>query len=540
MCGCSCRYRRAQTTIVEDMSEAARSAEELISLLQEYKQSLQDVMQFKWTSSDNTSDQETGERFADLSKVADEIQHMLKDGVVFTTLHTDLESGLRFFKKVVQKNRPDPVQPLGAGDSSPSRHLVRLSVEERRRLKRHGSAMDQFLSDNRNNKEQRFSKSFANIDQPDSHSACFPTHADMGCSTFPECCEPLLQEEGNGHFKYMLKPQSAGLYKCKLTGLMFKMETAGELEYHSVRWGDKLENLNYEPAGPLYNINCLHGSLVQIHFPHCEIISDGKLEHMSVAHITDNGLEVIAPKEITESHVVMDISHQSLFGLIWTFTDFVLGRNIKALVLLFLQKSSNPELHVLLLSKNAELEKVKKKKKRQGQFLIDRNPRCIINTQKYYNLCTGQPELEVTPNNPQRYVVDYENFFPVFTVLCSTEQKVKLILMEGTNQVWESTVNIGVDLWKTSRESEETIFFRKHNVTLQTRIGSLPPLLIYLQKEGVLNNIERNEINSKPTPIAKNQDLLTKVENKGKTAQKSFYHALKLSDPSLFQDLQET
>lgn len=72
---------------------------------------------------------------------------------------------------------------------------------------------------------------------------------------------------------YRLKFQTAGLYLCKLTGLKFKMETAGELEYYSVPWGTKLDKLHYQPAGPLYNINCLQGTLVQIHFPHCEIIS---------------------------------------------------------------------------------------------------------------------------------------------------------------------------------------------------------------------------------------------------------------------------
>ncbi|XP_076144872.1 uncharacterized protein LOC143127330 isoform X2 [Alosa pseudoharengus] len=98
------------------MSEATCSAENLISLLQEYKQSLKDVSQFSWTSPDSTSlfsDHETVKWFAHLLKVADEIHNMLKDGVVFTTLHTALESGLRFFEELAQKNRPDPVQPLG-------------------------------------------------------------------------------------------------------------------------------------------------------------------------------------------------------------------------------------------------------------------------------------------------------------------------------------------------------------------------------------------------------------------------------------------
>ncbi|XP_062372903.1 uncharacterized protein LOC134060267 [Sardina pilchardus] len=93
------------------------------------------------------------------------------------------------------------------------------------------------------------------------------------------------------------------------------------------------------------------------------------------------------------------------------------------------------------------------------------------------------------------------------------------------------------DLQNTSRESEEIIFFREHKFTLLHRIGNLMPLLIALQQDRVLDDIEREEINSKPTPIEKNQVLITKVEKKGKRAQKRFYHALRSSDPSLFQDL---
>ncbi|XP_062372901.1 uncharacterized protein LOC134060265 isoform X2 [Sardina pilchardus] len=92
-------------------------------------------------------------------------------------------------------------------------------------------------------------------------------------------------------------------------------------------------------------------------------------------------------------------------------------------------------------------------------------------------------------------------------------------------------------LQKTSRESEETFFFTEHKHTLVERIGNLGPLLIALQRDGVLDDNERDEIDTQLTTIEKNQVLITKVEKKGKIAQKRFYHALKSSDLSLFQDL---
>ena len=81
--------------------------------------------------------------------------------------------------------------------------------------------------------------------------------------------------------------------------------------------------------------------------------TDGKLGHLRVAHITGDGLEVITPKEITKSHVIIDVTGLSPFGL--TFLDYFLGRNIRAMVLLFLQTSPEQKLQVLLLSRNTDI-----------------------------------------------------------------------------------------------------------------------------------------------------------------------------------------
>ena len=87
--------------------------------------------------------------------------------------------------------------------------------------------------------------------------------------------------------------------------------------------------------------------------------TDGKLGHLRVAHITGDGLEIIKPKEITESHVVIDVTGLSRFGVFMKyFFKYLLGRNIRAMVLLFLQTRSKPVLQVLLLSSNTDIEMV--------------------------------------------------------------------------------------------------------------------------------------------------------------------------------------
>ena len=48
-----------------------------------------------------------------LSRTADDIQHLLEDGVDITNLLKPLESGLRLIRDILSENRADPVQSLG-------------------------------------------------------------------------------------------------------------------------------------------------------------------------------------------------------------------------------------------------------------------------------------------------------------------------------------------------------------------------------------------------------------------------------------------
>ena len=48
-----------------------------------------------------------------LSRTAEDIQHLLEDGVDITNLLKPLESGLRLIRDILSENRADPVQSLG-------------------------------------------------------------------------------------------------------------------------------------------------------------------------------------------------------------------------------------------------------------------------------------------------------------------------------------------------------------------------------------------------------------------------------------------
>lgn len=81
-------------------------------------------------------------------------------------------------------------------------------------------------------------------------------------------------------------------------------------------------------------------------------------------------------------------------------------------------------------------------------------------------------------------------------------------------------------------------FFKTHKGTLEMRLGILAPLLIELERFGVISSIEREEVQCKSTSHEKNRVLIYMLERKGAKAQEKFYEALQAHDPLLVEDLQ--
>lgn len=86
---------------------------------------------------------------------------------------------------------------------------------------------------------------------------------------------------------------------------------------------------------------------------------------LSVAHVTDDGMSILEPLEITDTHVVVNVPHLSAFGLIWDFMKKFLNitKPISGQVLLFLRppnpKTQRQNLDVFLLPRNIPLQEVR-------------------------------------------------------------------------------------------------------------------------------------------------------------------------------------
>ncbi|XP_052384491.1 uncharacterized protein LOC127932559 isoform X3 [Oncorhynchus keta] len=167
----------------------------------------------------------------------------------------------------------------------------------------------------------------------------------------------IYDHEGKGAYRFQCP--SAGLFQCSITGLVFRMEGEGEVLYRTVHWDRRLLfQRGKRPAGPLFTFTCLKGSVNQLHLPHCEIHSEGGCDFLSVAHVTDDdSMEFLLPHEATESHVILNITGFSKYGI--TKEQEAPVSPIRALVLLFYQlpdDNNSSTLNVLLLPRNVDID----------------------------------------------------------------------------------------------------------------------------------------------------------------------------------------
>ncbi|XP_067434966.1 caspase recruitment domain-containing protein 8-like [Thunnus thynnus] len=240
------------------------------------------------------------------------------------------------------------------------------------------------------------------------------------------------------------------LYQCSVTDLVFHMEGEGDVVYRIVSWNRRLLAQHHKtPAGPLFDIKCLQQSVCQLHLPHCEIRSTGGCEFLSVAHVDDEGIEFITPHQITETHVIINITGFSSFGNVKD--EDSPPDPVRALVLLFYRPPTYPDpeslINVLLLPKNVVLRDVLRMRKKLvgDERYIETPAHCKLLPKQEYTLSTSPEDdsVLVQPTEAEFDEESYDNYFPSFQVNLKTVMKnIKLFLKDKNSSccVWERQV----------------------------------------------------------------------------------------------------
>ncbi|XP_065326036.1 uncharacterized protein LOC135932533 [Pelmatolapia mariae] len=196
-----------------------------------------------------------------------------------------------------------------------------------------------------------------------------------------------------------------GVFQCTLTGLMFDVSQGAELLYRTAQWDERLlQQASKIAAGPLFNIESSEDAIHQLHLPHCipkhALHSNG----LSVVHISDGEMEILKPLNIIDTHVIVEVTHLSSFGLVWPL-DMLMSlwhqeKTILGQVLLFLRppnpRTQTQNINVFLLPRNIP---VKEEKKFHPDFGPNYHPtfevRLPANTEEVLITVQDQAQTEV-------------------------------------------------------------------------------------------------------------------------------------------------
>ncbi|XP_030003841.1 NACHT, LRR and PYD domains-containing protein 12-like isoform X4 [Sphaeramia orbicularis] len=388
------------------------------------------------------------------------------------------------------------------------------------------------------------------------------TEVQAGPSNWEEFTPEVSAESGLTSYRFTC-PHS-GAFHCTWTGLVFVVTREVGLMYRTVQWDEPLlQSAGRMPAGPLFSIESPENAVCQLHLPHCETNPDQCSKSLlSVVHITDDGMKFIEPQKITDTHVVIDVPHLSLFGLVWvleriqdiisvggqmveSISQYI--RSVSGQVLLFL-KPPNPEtqrkkLDVLLLPFNVSINQVQQQ--RHNTLYIDVTSKCeLITKHKYRVDC---PEASLIQPEEEKFDLNFgPNYHPMFEIRLPTNTKEVTLTIrdQGNTKVWERQVDLTDHAVSEDRQPRS-----QQDISLEDKLFSVRPEFSGRVSGAVLNQLldrllQRRFINDEESEEAKMKGrsdraryVIDLVRHKGPGACSCLIENICELDPHLSQTL---
>uniref|UniRef100_A0A3Q2XJ33 CARD domain-containing protein n=1 Tax=Haplochromis burtoni TaxID=8153 RepID=A0A3Q2XJ33_HAPBU len=332
---------------------------------------------------------------------------------------------------------------------------------------------------------------------------------------------------------YTFQCSCPGLYQCSVTGLVFFMKAEGDVVYRTVPWNRRLLAQHHKkPAGPLFDIKCQQQSVCQLCLPHCELISTGGGQFLQVAHVKDEGIEFITPHKITESHVVINLTGFSGYGIV-SHKDSP-PDPVQALVLLFYKPPAEPDLSsklsVLLLPRNIVIRDVQRTRRKLigDERYIDTSPHCKLHPKQVYTLSTVPEDdlITVEPNDADFDDEYYDSYFTTFLVSLGrilTDVDLSLKDESSSTCVWERKLCLFSPTVGTLNHPPSERLLNTRSCFIEgISEPNLSSLIDKLLEKKVITDAEREAADAKQDKREKARFVIDTVRNKGDAASSEF------------------
>ncbi|XP_049900901.1 uncharacterized protein LOC126390570 [Epinephelus moara] len=214
----------------------------------------------------------------------------------------------------------------------------------------------------------------------------------------------------------------AGNFECSVSGVRWVCKEKVSFKYQFCSLSghmEKIESMQYMPAGPLMDITAIAGKLDVVYLPHWIAIDDNPtiLDKFAVLHIDDCGDVVERVSEVTSSHVKLS---EPVFSLKLILVKYLgLSVEIRCKVLIYKADTTSLKLHVYLIPPDrALIQELERTLSRDGYKRIhEPHP---VKPLKMHEWFTLTADLDGTKIRPEALMLTYESTEPnFFQVLCT-------------------------------------------------------------------------------------------------------------------------
>ncbi|XP_075962778.1 uncharacterized protein LOC142965629 isoform X3 [Anarhichas minor] len=352
--------------------------------------------------------------------------------------------------------------------------------------------------------------------------------------------EPEVNSAGADEAPTYSLQSEAGHFECSVSGLRWICKGKVRFQYHFSSVEEHMERINsmqYMPAGPLMNITVLAGKLDEVHLPHWICIDDNPtiLDKFAVLHIDDCGDVVENVSEVTSSHVKLCEPVFSLKMAILRFLGLLV--EIYCNVLIYKTDTDFLTLHAYLIPRDpGRQQELDKRNESYGYRAIRKShPETSLKLNDSFILTTDLDGAEIDPEM-LKLRNENPNFFEVF--IDNPDKKFKLQLTKENERqpVWTRTIR--KNEYQSTVHSQGEHFVDKHRCDLIERVSNINTILDNLLTEGVISQEDYDTMSVIPTTQEKMRKLYRgPLKAAGHDGKDVFYKILEEKESYLVADL---
>ncbi|NXF49727.1 NLR1A protein, partial [Oceanites oceanicus] len=338
----------------------------------------------------------------------------------------------------------------------------------------------------------------------------------------------------------------AGIFQCSITGLSFEVKSAVTIFYKYASWTRHLSKADQEmwvPAGPLFRIEVQPGVVQAVRLPHFVCLAeDTNTSLCSIAHFESGKMTLEKPTRLIPFSAVLENPSFSLLGVLWRRLRSTLNSlPMHSLVLIFQQLcAAKTTLHLYLIpDDNSVKQAIEKQEMNWNSKLIPKPPPfsplffgCVYRvTSTDCVVITPEAHLPFCYKSPKEQQLFVEIYIRNMT------EEIELLMTDTRNDtvVWRASLRSGRTAGPSCAD-----FMKKHKTDLCSRMRQLSTILLHLRDANVINSDEEEEVQGQDTSQRRNRVLLELAEKKGLEAQEQLYQILRVKDPYLISDLENS